>query len=313
MWFAIVIAAQLLGPVPVGGEQDFATCTVKGESPVQPRLDACSRVADAAALDEKRIATAYAMLALFTSDGAGAIGYYDKAIALVTDEPEYYASRGLQYELLGEYDRAHADFEKGLALKPDHYNIFVFRALTYKQQKEEARALADLDRALAINPKHHVPYMIKGEILLAQGDTANALVAINNGLSANPDQPDLLFNKSEVYRKVGNDQGELAALTRLNEVRPNVQRNLLYRAVLYRRLGKTDLAIADFDALIALKPGEAFYREQRAALEANKGPAPLVPKKQTQVKKTPQKSEPDRECRVYVAAAALTISVPCAK
>ncbi|MEI9899029.1 MAG: hypothetical protein WDN31_01650 [Hyphomicrobium sp.] len=160
MWLGIIIAAQLLiAPLP-GGEQDLAICTAKGPSPPEQRTAACSRVTDAHALDDRQIASAYAILGVMTNDPALAVGYYDKAIARVTDEADYYASRGHLYGLLGN-GRAHADFERGLALKPGHFNIFVFRALTYKRQGDDARALADLDAAIALDPRNYVPYYVK--------------------------------------------------------------------------------------------------------------------------------------------------------
>ncbi|MEI9899028.1 MAG: hypothetical protein WDN31_01645 [Hyphomicrobium sp.] len=97
-------------------------------------------------------------------------------------------------------------------------------------------------------------------------------------------------------------------------MQPNVQRNLLHRALSYERLGRTALAIADYDALIALAPQEGFYRDHRAALVASKHEAPATPAAKARGAKHPERdAEADLECKIYVAAVALTVSVPCAR
>jgi tetratricopeptide (TPR) repeat protein len=115
-----------------------------------------------------------------------------------------------------------------------------------------------------------------------------------------------------VHRKLGDGDAELADLTRVIELEPTFQRGLVSRALLYERLGKRDLAIADYDALLARSPDEKFYRDRRAALLAKKGagaPTPAPPATQAPTRN----AAPELDCRVYVAAAGLTVSVPCGK
>jgi hypothetical protein len=58
-------------------------------------------------------------------------------------------------------------------------------------------------------------------------------------------------------------------------------------ALLYERLGKTDLAIADYDTLIALAPAGTFYVERRAEL--------LKAKAEGVVSPVPSVVEPSRD------------------
>ena len=67
-------------------------------------------------------------------------------------------------------------------------------------------------------------------------------------------------------------------MNRLIEFKPG-ETGLHQCALSYERLDRLDLAIADYDALLALDPAGKFYRERRAALlkARDEGAAPPVP------------------------------------
>jgi tetratricopeptide (TPR) repeat protein len=282
-------------------------------------IAACHRVVFKEVLGKKHIAAAYSLLARYSDNPAGVIENMDRAITLDPDTPYYYEQRGFQYGLNGDNDRAPADFEKGLALKPDA-RLFFVRALTYKRMGDDVRALADLDRAIALAPKEPTYYSVKAEIYLAQGKTVEALAMLDQGIAIKPDHAQFFQDRAEVYRKLGDAKGEEEALTRLIALKPKEQYGLLLRAFLNEKLGKRDLAIADYDALLALDPNSKFYNERRAALLAAKGGAPAAPAPKVidaageapPVKKAAEPAA-QNECRIYVPGAGVTVAVPCAK
>jgi len=49
-----------------------------------------------------------------------ALNDYNRAIALVDDDPNMFNDRGNSYAAFGDLDRALADFDKAVALKPDY-------------------------------------------------------------------------------------------------------------------------------------------------------------------------------------------------
>ena len=329
MWAALIILAHIFGPPQAGGQQDFELCTGKTKSTREESIAACHRVTFKEVLDKKSIGKAYLLLARWADKPAGAISYLDQAIAQDPENGDYYGERGFQYHLLGDYDRALSEHETALALNPDSSYTYGVRAFTLEQKGDDAGALADLDRAIAIEPQEYAFYTSKADIYLRQGDTSAALAALDQGLKFNPDRVEIYSAKAEIYRKIGDAKGELAALNCLIEFKPG-ETGLLHRALTYERLGRLDLAIADYDALLALDPHGKFYRERRAALlkARDEGAAPPVPavvvgdapgkskepaRGAAPLKKADRNAAPALECRVYVPGADLTVSVPCAK
>jgi tetratricopeptide (TPR) repeat protein len=320
MWAVLIVIAQVFGPPHPGGQQDFDICRGKTKTSREESIAACHRVVFKEVLDKKRIAAAYAMLARFADNPAGAITNFDQAIAVDPDTAGYYGERGFQYSLSNDNDRALADYAKGLALKPDSPHIFFVRALTLKGMGEDARALADLDRAIALEPQEPTYYSVKAQIDLRQGKTAEALAMLDQGIAIKPDHAQFFQDRAEVYRKLGDAKGEEAALTRLIALKPKAQYGILLRAFLYEKLGKADLAIADYDSLLGFDPDHKFYRERRAELLALKGGAPAgpAPKVIDPAGDAPpatkaEDAAPELECRVYVPGAGITVSVRCAK
>jgi tetratricopeptide (TPR) repeat protein len=153
-----------------------------------------------------------------------------------------------------------------------------------------------------------------------------------------------------VYEARGETEKSLADLTRVTEIEPNSQSALLSRAVFCERIGKTDLASEDYRKLAALAPNEKFYQERLAALQ-EKGvtgapttspaaktavPNPTPPAVKTPdpppkaapaaetpaaLPTTPAKAElkpqvtaeKPVDCKVFVPAANLTVTIPCGK
>ena len=318
MWLAMIVITQTLAASPAGGEEDFKLCNTGGR---EQSIAACQRVGDARILDAKSVGRAFVMLARWANDPNNAIPYLQKAIEAEPENGDTYGELGFQHHLLGDYDRALASYEAGLERKPDSTYTLLVRALTWTNKGDGTRALADLDRAIAIEPKV-VFYKVKAETLLRQGRNAEALATVEEGLKQDPKYTDLLYARAEIHRKTGDAAGELAALDRMLELVPHHIPALICRALLHERMSKPDRAIADYDALIALQPGEKFYADRRAELSQGKAsgaavPAPQVvdepPAAPSKVKRGAADARPARDCRVYIAAAALTVSVPCGK
>ena len=319
MWAALIILAQVFGSSQPGGQQDFDVCTGKTEStPLEESIAACHRVVSKEVLDKKSIGEAYYTLA-GGLDPAKAISYLDQAIAQDPENGDYYGERGFEYHRLKDYDRALSEYEKALALNPRN-PPYLARAFTLVEKGDDAGALADLDRAIAIKQEPFL-YTNKAEIYLRQGRTSEALAALDAGITGDPKYVDLYYTKAEVYRTLGDNAGELAAFNRMLALQPQDRRALLGRALLYEKLRKPDLAIADYDTLFTLAPDEKFFRERRAKLAEMIAGGPEVPAPSIvepgpdapPAKKASRKRTSELECRVYVPAANLTVSVPCAK
>ena len=331
MWALLFVFAQAVGGLQPGGQQDFDLCRGMVEGTPEEAMAACRRVTDDPVLGKKYVAAAYSILARSAGEPSAAIPYLNKTIALDPDTPYYYEQRGFEYTLMKDTDRALADFAKGLTLNPDDNRILFARALTYKDMGENARALADLDRAIALKPQEPTYYSTNAQIYFGQGKTAEALATLDQGIAIKTDHPQFFQDRAEIFRKLGDAPGEEAALTRLIELRPKEKLGILLRAFLYERIGNIEPAIADYDALLALDSNDKFSRERRDLLAAAKAgaPAPTAPKiveaasekgptekpgkEGARDKKDSDDPSEELECRVFVPAVGITVSVACAR
>jgi tetratricopeptide (TPR) repeat protein len=89
-------------------------------------------------------------------------GQYEQAVAAFTrsierspGDYEAYVSRGCSYDMLGEVDKALADFDKAVELtrdsKPDLAEVYYNRGATYHQDGKLAEALADYREVLRLD------------------------------------------------------------------------------------------------------------------------------------------------------------------
>ena len=87
-------------------------------------------------------------------DFEGAIAVFTEAIAADDSDDNAYFLRGLQYDLIEEYDKAIADFNKGLSLLPDEDSGRVYyyqcRSHAYSDKGEYDKAIADANDAIGL-------------------------------------------------------------------------------------------------------------------------------------------------------------------
>ncbi len=214
-------------------------------------------------------------------------------------------------------------------MNPRDAYVYGSRAFTLAQKGNLAQALADVDRAIDITPEEPVFHVTKADIQRRRGDLPAALASYDQVLKLDPNSTDAYREKADIYRKIGDNEGELASLSSMIVVAPSNQYALLLRAFAYEKQGRLDLALKDYDALIALNPSDQFYKDRSSQLRKAKdraGPPPVPPvivdeasaKGVAQSPEAAPGKEAERtpsklDCRVFVAGANLTISVPCAK
>ena len=88
---------------------------------------------------------------------------------------EAYFGRGLTYGILGDYERAIADYDKAIELDPKDAAAYYNRGLAYADKGEYERAIADYDKAIELDPKDANPYYGRGLIYKGQGEKEKAI------------------------------------------------------------------------------------------------------------------------------------------
>lgn len=87
-------------------------------------------------------------------NGAKAIEYYKKAIALNPNADNSYNNCGTAYNDLNLYQEAIEHFEKAIALNSNNADYYNNCGVTYNSLKNHEKALENYQKALSVNPNH---------------------------------------------------------------------------------------------------------------------------------------------------------------
>jgi tetratricopeptide (TPR) repeat protein len=109
------------------------------------------------------------------------VGNYDRAIAeysiaIKVDprRPETYVKRGLAWSLKGDYARAIADFERAMKIDPSLGTAYLNRGIVLAARGEHDAAIADFERADDLSPTDVAPKLHRGLSLAKLGDVDRA-------------------------------------------------------------------------------------------------------------------------------------------
>ena len=171
--------------------------------------------------------------------------------ALIETEPnktEHYIERGKIYRQLKQLDRALADFSRAVTLAPEKTDGYYWRAWLYQELQQLDRALLDFDRIVELEPNAAESYNSRAWAYEAAGEFDKA--------AADRRQRDWIFKQDE--------QNELTELTREIQREPSKAENYRRRAEIYLKFEQRVEAIADYDQILKLEPGDDWIRKQRA-------------------------------------------------
>ena len=160
-----------------------------------------------------------------------------------------YDARANVYELMGDYDRALADYTKSIELDTPDNRSFSIRALhrrgrIYHQKGDYDRAIAEFTILIEVEEKYSGAesdlYMARGEAYLAKGDYNRALADFTKSIERYgrddivfiPDSYSILDGRDNPYER---------------------------RGYTYLRKGDFDNAIADFTKVLKFYPAASRY------------------------------------------------------
>ncbi len=139
-----------------------------------------------------------------------------------TPDAAFYLSRGNNYAVKGEYDRAISDYNEAIRLNPQDAVAFYSRGIAYHYKNSGERAFEDYKTAVQLNPE------------LASQPTLQC-VLYNSTTTENPDKA------IEECSKIITQSSDFALAYYI-------------RGNAYRDKKETDRAIADYDKFIELNP-----------------------------------------------------------
>ena len=185
-----------------------------------------------------------------------------QAAARFPNIPEVLIDRGAAETLLGQSDRAIADFTAAVRLAPERADARFFLALMdYNQAKypqamavlkqadsegvhdsdlnyllaecllkqdptNSAAALSELDRALQLNPDSVAAKTLRGRLLLEKGQTKEALVDLEFAHREDPASRSATYNLARAYRSLGKNDQATALFRQLRSETPDTAKEL---------------------------------------------------------------------------------------
>ena len=182
----------------------------------------------------------------FSGDSSVQLHWFSKSLSL--DKDYYYSvlDRGYIFLKRGRIPEAMEDFEHALKLRPDDFRSWEACASGLKSLEKYKLAYDYCTKAIELKQEFFRPYLLRAEILKKSGDKEYYIL----------DESDSLL-----YRH-GIQQG-INLLSNFISVHPSFYPAYEKRANYLRESGKWELAVRDYDDVIAHNPGyywPVYYR-----------------------------------------------------
>jgi tetratricopeptide (TPR) repeat protein len=163
---------------------------------------------------------------------------------------------GVRLLKIARYDQAILSFDRAIALQPDLVDAYLMRARSYVGVAKTEEAIRDFSRVTAMRPSDAQTFVERGFAYVELKDYQSALADASQAVSLNPRLAVAYNLRGHVVRSMGNPGKAVDDFTHAVGILPN-EDNLYQRGATYQLLGEHRRAIADFDQVIAYKPGDA--------------------------------------------------------
>ena len=197
-----------------------------------------------------------------------ALAAFDQAISLKPDYAEAYVGRGVVYRDKRDFDRGISDLTRAIELKPDYAEAYYGRGFAYAFRHLCSKAIDDYSHALRLNENLAPIYYSRGACYADLGLSEKAMEDFDKTIALNPQFPGV-YNMVGAYYAGRQQYAKAAdALSRAVAMDPKDAQSLKVLADVEEQLGHRDEAIADFRALLKLKPAMNEAKEGLARLHA---------------------------------------------
>ncbi len=188
----------------------------------------------------------------------GAIADFTEAIKLDPKSSKYWNARGVAYRVKRDYEHAVADFSEVMRLEPNGAAGVYNRGFSYRLMGRRDQAIADLTEAIRLDPKDADAFEERALAYYGQSDPDHGLADYAEAIKLNPTEPRLHNGRCYARVTTGRELPEAVAdCTEALRLGPKYGLALQNRGHAYLRTGQFDLALADFEARLAL--GNSAY------------------------------------------------------
>ena len=123
---------------------------------------------------------------MIAGDYERAMGFFDRAIELNTENPGFFLQRGWARITTHQHARAIEDFGQAIALDPNS-SIYLFaRGTTHSFLGDHDRAIADFDKSIELFPENAIAYMSRGWSYVKKHDYDRGIDDLNRAIQLDP-------------------------------------------------------------------------------------------------------------------------------
>jgi tetratricopeptide (TPR) repeat protein len=207
------------------------------------------------------------------SDPKKSIEYLTQAIQLDPDFTLAYISRGVDYALLKQFDRAIADFDQAIRFDPNQAMTYNNRGNVYADLKQFNRAIADFDQAIRLSISTDqtltAAYNNRGGAYIDLKQFERAVADFDQAIRLKPtfalsyNNRGIAYDRLKQYKRAIDDYDQAIRLD------PKYSEAFTNRGDTHNRLKQFELAIASYDQAIRLDPNSAIAYNNRGATYAD--------------------------------------------
>jgi tetratricopeptide (TPR) repeat protein len=190
-----------------------------------------------------------------------AIQYFNSAISINTNEPDYFLNRGITKLQAGDSVSAITDFEHTLSLDPEsslaRHNLAILKKTSTNSSETENL----LTEAIEKNPKLPYSYAERGMIRMKAGNLNGAIEDYNEAIRLDPKDPDYWLNRGLIKEQLNDLPGALADYQQVITLRADYEKGWLNHGNVQVKLKRFNEALEDYTVAITYYPeyGLAYY------------------------------------------------------
>jgi tetratricopeptide (TPR) repeat protein len=199
------------------------------------------------------------------------VGWFDKAQAVLLDDAEAYftgllssdptsaqsyARRGYARYILGEYNKAIADYQAAITVNPTQSAWYQNRGIIYRTMRDYEASIRDFTRVAQLDRNEAYPYNNRGWSHGLNKQFDKAIADFDTSLRISPNNLYAYNFRGIVYGLAGQYERALEDFGRVQQLDPKFPWAYYNRAKLRHKQGEYALALADFEKARQLEPHE---------------------------------------------------------
>jgi serine/threonine protein kinase len=178
----------------------------------------------------------------------------DEAIAIQSDQYEYWYNQGNDLRALQKYEEAIASYDKAIAIKPDKHDVWYYRGLTLRTLRKSEEAIESFDKAIAIQPEYTLAWHKRGNILKTLQRYDKAVLSYDKAVAIQPNRNESWHNRGDCLSNLQRHKDAIESYDKAIAIQPKNQISWYKRGMALEKLQRYEEALKSYQKAISLDP-----------------------------------------------------------